>query len=120
MPVQKLSGIFSVAVESYRNGKYEEASAGFSDIIVKDSSFVSARFFLGLTDIGLGRFDQASQLLKEVISRKFEYSKEAAWYLGLALLKTGNEAGASECFSSLSLSPGFYSDRAGKILRRLR
>jgi TolA-binding protein len=114
------SAAFSSALESYRNGRYEEAFLGFSDITAKDTSFLPARFFAGLTDIALGKYDQASQLLKEVAGRGSEYTKETFWYLGLTLLRTGDKESAAGYFSKLSGSPGYYSDRSGEILRRLK
>ncbi len=111
---------YTAAVESYNNKKYQVAAIAFSEAIQKDPLNMSPRFFMGITQMELGNYDQAENLLEDVISRQGEYTKEARWYIGLAYIKTGNTQKAHECFEILAKSPGFYSGRAGKILRRLR
>ncbi|MGD0342782.1 MAG: tetratricopeptide repeat protein [Bacteroidales bacterium] len=111
---------YASAVESYNNKNYQAAAIGFSDAISQDPLNISPRFFMGITQLALGNYVQAENLLEDVISRQGEYIKEARWYLGLAYVKTGNSDKARECFEVLAKSPGFYSDRAEKILRRLR
>jgi TolA-binding protein len=111
---------YASAIESYNNKNYQAAAAGFSDAILKDPLNSSSRFFLGITRIELGNYEQAENMLEEVILSQGEYMKEARWYLGLAYLKTGDSEKAMDCFELLAQSPGFYSDRAEKILRRLR
>jgi TolA-binding protein len=81
---------------------------------------MSSRFFLGITQMELGNYEQAENILEDVISHQGEYTKEARWYLGLAYIKTGNKQKAHECFEILAKSPGFYSGRAEKILRLIR
>lgn len=110
---------YSAALEGYKLGDYQTASAGFSSVILKDTSNIAPRFFMGVAQMSLGNYDQAVNLLSSIPGRPGEYHKEAVWYLGLAYLKTGEKDKAAGCFSLLAQSPGFYSERAGKILRRL-
>ena len=114
------TGTYASAIGSYKISDYRSAAAGFSEAVLKDPSFVSPRFFLGLTHIALENYDQAISLLTGVVNDSGEYGKEARWYLGLAYLKTGNKPKASECFEHLAQSPGFYRERSEKILRRLK
>jgi TolA-binding protein len=111
---------FANAVGSYKSGDYQAAAAGFSEAMLKGSESFSAGFFLGITEIELGNYNKAIDLLGGVVNRKSEFAKEATWYLGLAYIKSGNKIKASECFELLARSPGFYSDRSEKILRRLK
>jgi hypothetical protein len=111
---------YAAAVESYNNKNYQAAAKAFSDAIMKDPMNISPRFFLGITQIELGNYNQAENILEDIISRQSEYIKEARWYLGLAYIKTGDRQKARECFEILAKSPGFYSVRAGNILRHLR
>jgi TolA-binding protein len=111
---------FYSAIESYKNGEYKVAESGFSEEILKEPSFLLPRFFLGITQIALGNYNQAIDQLEVVATSSGEYTKEANWYLGLACIKTGNKIKAIKCFESLSRSPGFYKDRSEKILRRLK
>jgi hypothetical protein len=85
-----------------------------------DTSLVPPRFFLGMTHLALGNYNQAASLLEGVAGRQGEYSKEARWYLGLIYLKEGDKVKASINFEFLAQSSDYYSERSGKILRRLR
>jgi TolA-binding protein len=111
---------YSVAIESYKTGKYQQAAFGFANILQKDPSFLSAQFFLGLSNLALGNYDQAINMLAEVTNTSAEYGKEARWYLGLTYLKTANKQKAAECFKYLTGSDGFYRERSEKILRSLK
>ncbi len=111
---------FTDAVGSYKSGDYQAAAIGFSEAVFNGSVSYSASFFLGITEIELGNYNKAIDLLSEVMNRPVEYAKESTWYLGLAYIKSGNKVKASECFEILARSPGFYSDRSEKILRRLK
>lgn len=111
---------YNSAIMDYKKGDYQGAISGFSKALVKDPSSVSASFFLGLSQIELKNYDQAINLLTNVINNAGEYGKEAHWYLGLVYLKTKNNEKASECFEYLVKSKGFYSERSEKILRYLK
>jgi TolA-binding protein len=108
------------AIGSYKAGDYKAAATGFSEAILNGSESYSAGFFLGITEIELGNYNKAIDLLGGVVNLKGEYTKEATWYLGLVYTKSGNKIKASECFEVLARSSGFYSDRSEKILRRLK
>jgi TolA-binding protein len=112
--------IYSSAIESYRLGYYQSAAMGFSDAILKDTTSITPRFFMGVTQMAMGNFGEAVNLLRAIAVSSGEYRKEAGWYLGLAYLKTGEKEKAAECFALLAQSPGFYSERAETILRRLK
>jgi len=114
------SGSLAAGIESYRNSRYTEAYTAFSDVLQKDPSSVTAHFFLGITCIATGDYEKAAEQLKIAAGAGGEYSKEAGWYLGLALLGSEDINGAKEKFGALAQSPGYYSDRAAKILRRLK
>jgi TolA-binding protein len=111
---------FNSALESYKAGSYQVAAAGFSEIMLNDFSSSSARFFLGITQIALNNFNQASDLLDAEVKLQGEYMKEALWYLGLAYIKTGNKTRAAECFELLVRISDYYRKPSEKILRRLK
>ena len=118
------NGSFVKAVASYKSGDYQAAAAGFSEAMLNGSETISAGFFLGITEIELGNYNKAIELLNGVVNRKGEFTKEAIWYLGLAYIKSDNKNKATEYFELLARSPGrlpgFYSSRSEKILRLLR
>jgi tetratricopeptide (TPR) repeat protein len=110
----------SSAIEGYNRGEYEMAMIGFTAALRKDTSDISSRFYLGLTQMALGNYGLAENILEDVSDKNEAYSKESKWYLALSYLKTGNIEKAKEYFSLLTGSEGFYSERAEKVLRRLR
>ena len=111
---------YSAAIESYKSGDFQKSAAEFAVISEKIPSAVSARFFLGLSQLSLGNYGQAENLFTGVINEQGEYTKEARWYLGLTYLKTNNKQKAEECFTNLASSDGYYRERSEKILRRLK
>jgi tetratricopeptide (TPR) repeat protein len=108
------------AVTLYNKGEYNAAAAGFSEIISSDPSLVPPRFYLGMSHLALGNYDESAILLKEVAGNAGEYTKEARWYLGLIYLKEGDKAKARENFQFLTQLKGYYTERSERILRRLR
>lgn len=111
---------FSKAIENYKKGDFQAAAAGFAQETKNDPSSLSSCFFLGIADLETGNTSRAIEMLNIVEEGKGEFSNEATWYLGLAYLKAGDTEKASDRFALLAGSPGFYSDRADKILRRLK
>ncbi len=108
------------AIEMYKLGNYQTAAIGFSSAILKDPSDIAPRFLMSLTQLALGNYNQAINLLSDITASSGKYGKEARWYLGLAYLKTGEKDKASGCFKILAQSPGYYSVRSESILRRLK
>ncbi len=111
---------YASAVESFKLANYQAASAGFAAAIIEDPSAIAPRFLLGVTEISQGNYDKAIDLLSNIVTNAGGFGKETQWYLGLAYLKTGEKEKAADCFELLAKSPGYYSDRAEKILRRLK
>jgi len=111
---------YSAALESYRLGDYQTAEAGFSNVLLNDTSLIAPRFFIGITLMATGKYNQAASLLSNIAGRSGDYHKEILWYLGLTYLKTGEKEKAAKYFGLLAQSPGFYSERSGDIMRRLK
>jgi tetratricopeptide (TPR) repeat protein len=114
------SMLYSSGIKLYNAGDYAGAASSFAEASVKDPSYGSPMFFLGLTDLALGNFDGAIENLDMSVIKGDEYQKEALWYMGLAYLKKGEKAQASECFEKLSEKNGYYSERSEELLRRLK
>ncbi len=112
--------LYTSALKSYKSGDFRAAEAGFAKIDAKDLSEGSPTFLLGLTCIELGKYNEAINYLSSAASGSDDNVKEAGWYLGLVYLKTSDVGRASECFQTLAISPGFYSERSEKLLRRLK
>ena len=115
----ELSDQLGEAINYYRLGKYDLAVPLLNGIIQKDTSNITASFYLGITQIELGNFRLAITELTKSLSKPQEFTKEAQWYLGLTYLKIGEKSKAIPFFKILSESEGFYQDQAKKLLRRL-
>jgi len=111
---------FIKATESYRLKDYKAAAAGFAKGMQVAKTSLASAFCLGITKLESGDYSGAAVLLDSVADLRSEFAKEATWYLGLAYIRSGNIPEAAECFKQLSQSPGFYSERSQKILRRLK
>ena len=114
------SDSYTSGIQKYRSGDYEGAALMFNEAINTGNTAVQPRFFLGITYMALGNYSSAIDLLDDIAGAGAEFGKEARWYLGLAYLKTGEKEKAIECFKPLADSPGYFRDKAGKILRRLK
>jgi tetratricopeptide (TPR) repeat protein len=114
------SNIYTSGIEKYKLGDYQGAAKDFSNAMLKDNTTTTPLFFSGISNLALGNYDQAVNLLSKVGSRSGEFGKEAEWYLGLAYLKTGEKEKALICFEFLAQSPGYYRERAEKIIRHLK
>lgn len=115
-----LSNSYFSAIDMYKLGDYQGATIGFSEAIEKDNSAIEPRFFMGITELALGNYNQAINMLSDVINSSGGFSKEAEWYLGLAYLKTGEKEKALVCFELLTKTPSSYRERAEKIVRHLK
>jgi len=118
--ISDLERIKAGAVEFYNKGKYNEAIAGFTEVLENNPGSYSTIFFLGLAELAAGDTGSAVGSLERVKLNQGPFSAEATWYLGLAYLKSGNKGKAADCFVNLIEYHGYYVREAGKILRRLK
>lgn len=115
-----LNNMYNQAIVNYRQGNYEIAALEF-DLLMKTDTFrVAPCFFAGLSNIEIGNFGKAINLLTAVTAKKSDYAIEAKWYAGLSYLKIGDKANAIPYFESLSETPGYFQKPSKKILRKLR
>lgn len=112
--------LYISAMNSYKAGDYNNAALAFEQSANINPSFGSPVFYLGLTALETGDYNEAIKDLGSVVRDSGVYSKDAKWYLGLAYLKTGSREKASECFKELSLTSSYYKERSEKILRHLK
>ena len=114
-----LNNDYSDAIANYKKGNYSTAIAGFNAVLERDPSSKPAMFFMGLSQLAIGNLEKSAGFLSPVAAGSGDYGKEAEWYLGLTYLKEGDITRAKDCFTFLSKSNGYYSERSGKLLRRL-
>jgi len=61
---------FSQAIEAMREGKLDEAAAGFAAVVRRQPAFAEAHFNLGLVDEELGMYDEAVASLRKALALK--------------------------------------------------
>src|SRR5262249_11462915 len=61
---------FIRATQAMREGKLEEAAAGFAAAVKRQPAFAEAHFNLGLADEELGKYDEAVVSLREALKLK--------------------------------------------------
>ena len=111
---------YQSAIINYRSGDYQSALKDLSDIFNKDTTAIMPRFFLGITHLAMGNYEQAVNYLIYISVTPGDFQKEALWYLGLTYLKTGEIEKSAQCFDLLKQSSLYYKDKAEEILRRLK
>jgi tetratricopeptide (TPR) repeat protein len=91
-----VSSEFSQATEAMREGKLEEAAAGFAAAIKREPTFAEAHFNLGLVDEELGKYDEAIASLHAALKLK-PHLHGANLFLGIAEFRVNdlNDAAAA-------------------------
>lgn len=108
------------AVGAYGSGHYTEAISILEPLLDSEKKEL-AGFYTGLCLIGTGDFDGAAVRLRTVLAsddpRLVGYAR---WYLGLALLRSGDIETAREQFTILRDSGTDMARDARKILRKMQ
>jgi tetratricopeptide (TPR) repeat protein len=105
----------------YQTGKYSECTGMLDKMVSIDKKDYLALFYRGLTKIELQQPNEAiSDFLKIPSNWNSPYSIHRNWYLALCLIKTGHEMQAVPLLKRLSIGEDFYSERARKILNKIR
>jgi len=105
----------------YQTGNYTECAGILEDIVSNDKQNYLALFYMGLTKIELQRPNEAiSDFLKIPPNWNSPYLIHRNWYLALCLMKMGQEKQARPLLKNLSIGKEYYSDRARKILDKIR
>lgn len=110
---------YNQAVVNYRQGNYELAAIEFELLMKSDTFNVAPYFFAGLSQIELGNYNKAIELLNEVVKKNRDFSTEARWYLGLTYLKTGDTLKSINYFTDLKENSNYYKSQAETVLKKL-
>ncbi len=104
----------------FTSGDYAQSNQTLTGVLQTDSTNITARFYRGLSEMGLSEFGLAARDFRFVIDRNFSYYQEhCRWYLGLCDLKRGDFDEAFDQFSDLTQQKSVYNERATKILHTL-
>jgi tetratricopeptide (TPR) repeat protein len=111
----------SVAYMLYQKGDYTASYEILSNYLLKNTDNQTARFFLGMNSLELGKVDQAITDLKEVEKdNSTPYAIHARWYLSLAYLKTNDINEAKIYLNRIVEDDVFYAEQAKKILKKIK
>ncbi|MFO7934908.1 MAG: hypothetical protein R6U78_12600 [Bacteroidales bacterium] len=110
----------SEGMSLYLDGEYEKSSRIFAQLYAVHAPLAEVRLFSGLNLMALGQYEAAEDYLEELLENNVRYVPEAAWYLSLCYLKTGELDKADELLLTLYEYPGLYRENAQDLRRKLR
>jgi tetratricopeptide (TPR) repeat protein len=85
---------FSQATQAMREGKLDEAAAGFAAAVKREPTFAEAHFNLGLVDEELGKYDEAIASLRQALKLK-PHLHGANLFLGIAEFRVNDLSDAA-------------------------
>ena len=108
------------AYRAYSIKDFPRSSAIFDQILEVESKNPTALFFGGLAHLESGQYDTAIRTLDKLASQPdTQLAEDATWYLALALLRNNDIERCREVLISITTKGGFYSDKAGKLHKKL-
>jgi tetratricopeptide (TPR) repeat protein len=110
------------AKEEYNKGKYYSALTILQSVPDSDPQVIDRLFYTGLSYMALNEFEKATFSFQSLTSKAAsnEFLHQAEWYLGLCYLKTGEKDEAYQQFSTIAIENVHFSNKAKKILRKLK
>ncbi|NOQ24895.1 MAG: tetratricopeptide repeat protein [Bacteroidales bacterium] len=112
---------FNIAKQKYMDGEYMNALALLNGLPSSLNIEIERDFFIGLSLMELGKYDNAIEYFQQIISNKsaFEYTPQIRWYMGLCYLKTGSKEKAIDTFTTIVSTNEYNYKKAKRILKKL-
>jgi tetratricopeptide (TPR) repeat protein len=108
------------ALALYEAGDYRGALAQLEESLRRDPNDPVARFYAGVCRLALGRTQEATLDLEQVMRLGGDDLRAPAeWYLALARLRANDPEGARAHLERIAASEGFYRERARALLPEL-
>ncbi len=111
--------LLNSAMYQYHRKNYKEAKQIFVELQKKSKYKTTARFYLGLTNMELGLYEEAIPYFTDKSLNEREYKYKSQWYLALCLVKTGDFEMAKYLLNQLSLTGNYYQVKALDLLKVL-
>jgi tetratricopeptide (TPR) repeat protein len=109
------------AIASYSAKEYDKAIEYLQQVISTGQADMETVFMNGVANMETRNYPAASGSFTKVIENNDNlYLEDAAWYLGLCYMKTGDAEKAVKQFSAIAASKSRYSKEAAKLARRLK
>ncbi len=119
-PEGTLDATFRKAVEQYNNKKYDEAISLFEQVLKEDTTRMDANLMNGLSNFEVHHYNKADSSFNKIIKNRDNlYLQQAQWYLGFCFLMTNQNDKAVALYRKIIAQQGYYSTKAGKILKML-
>jgi len=108
---------FGEAMQYYSKADYVNAAR----LLASQTDNMAARFYLAISMMELNDFSKAIEHLEVVAADQSNlFTDQAAWYLALCYVKTGNEPMAVHVLEPISSSQSYFNDKAVELLSQLR
>lgn len=111
-----------LAIQAYENEAYKAAEQSFRVYLEQSPEDTEAQFYYALLLLKRGASEAALPILAQLAEEgpKPKYERAVQWYLGLALLHSGQSSEAAAQFSGLSDGGDRYARQAKQVLRSLQ
>ncbi len=110
----------SRGIRHYMAGRYRESILELIPLVEDPGIRAEVRFFTGISYMGLGQFQHAEDMFKNVLNESSRYRPETLWYLSLSSMKNGEIDKALELLGDLESYDGMYQIDAQDLARKLR
>lgn len=108
------------ALQLYESGKYSQALVFFEKIIAADNTRIGLNLYSGISQMEIRKFKDAHTSFRKIIDNNYIlFLEQAEWYLAFCYLMTDDVDKARDQFALIKKRKGFYSQQAGRILRRI-
>jgi tetratricopeptide (TPR) repeat protein len=105
----------------YKNGQFLSAIASFNEVLAIHPADHNAMFYKGLSLYRLERYQEAIASLSGPANVSGDaFNEEARFYMAKSYAAIGNTEIAKDLFNGLQAEDGFYSEKAGDELKKLR
>lgn len=100
---------------------YDSAAIYFQELLTDNPDNHDARFYLSNTLLASGKAKEAIPLFLSLQDNPgCKYKQPSRWLLGLAYLRVDNAEEAKKVFQQIVDENSFYSEKAGKILMKIK
>ena len=114
--------LMNKAEVAYMKGDYEDAIWWFNEVVGRDSEKMEANFYIGVSNMELQKYVDASESLTKVIEQNDNlFIQQAEWFrAGCYLALDETEQARRELAMIASSANHFYQNDAEKILKRMK
>lgn len=108
------------ALESYQAHEYEKAIVYLEQVLSTEQNNMESVFMHGMANMEIKNYPAASGSFTKVLQQNDNlYLEDAAWYLGLCYMMTGETDKAVRQFDLIAASRSRYSKEARKLAKKL-